>query len=405
MGKKVAIIGGGAAGFFTAINLAEQRPDLNITLYEGSNKLLAKVLVSGGGRCNVTNRIEDPLELASKYPRGREFLLKPFLAFGSKDTKVWFEKRNVPLKTEDDGRVFPLSNTSSTIFNCLTKLALHNGVTVELGKRLEKFRHNGTHWELAFKSSDIVADALVLATGSNPKVYQMVEKAGLEVVAPLPSLFTFNSNKHHLIDLAGLSVPNAHTSIKEIKGSKEDGPLLITHWGYSAPSILKLSAWYARELAALDYHFTLSINWGAYDRNELKSLFQEYTTSRPKDRIYSWREHNLPKRLWQVLFAEANFQEYTNWSEIGKKGIERLLEKLCRYEINIAGKSTFKEEFVTAGGVDLKQVDNETFGILGHLNLYAVGEVLNIDAVTGGFNFQAAWTGGFLAAKALTKAL
>lgn len=405
MGKKVAIIGGGAAGFFTAINLAEQRNDLEIILYEGSNKLLAKVLISGGGRCNVTNRIEDPNQLSAKYPRGKDFLLQPFHLFGSKETKIWFEERGVALKTEEDGRVFPLSNTSTTIFGCLTKLARDKEVKVELGKRLEKFRHNGSQWELAFKGVDLVADAVVLASGSNPKVYQMVEKAGIEIVSPLPSLFTFNSEKHHLIDLAGLSVPHAYTSIKQIKGSKEDGPLLITHWGYSAPSILKLSAWYARELAALDYHFTLVINWGAYDRNELKALFKEYTTTRPKDKIYSWREHNLPKRLWQILFAEANFQEYTNWSEIGKNGIERLLDKLCSYEIRIAGKSTFKEEFVTAGGIDLKQVDATSFAINNKPNLYAVGEVLNIDAVTGGFNFQAAWTGGFLAAASIARQL
>lgn len=402
MKKKIAIVGGGAAGFFTAINLAESRADLDITLFEGSNKLLAKVLISGGGRCNVTNRIEDAAQLSLKYPRGSTFLLEPFSVFGSKQTKAWFEERNVPLKTEDDGRVFPLSNTSSTIYNCLTQAARTAGVKIELGKRLEKFRHNGDHWELAFKGVNLTANALVLATGSSPKVYKMVEKNNLKIIPPLPSLFTFNAKKHQFIPLAGLSVPNAYTSIKEIKGSKEDGPLLITHWGYSAPSILKLSAWYARELADLDYIFTLVINWNAYNRNELKTAFQTYTTSRPKDKVYSWKEHNLPKRLWQVLLKEAAFQEYTNWSEIGKKGIERLLDKLCCYEVRIAGKSTFKEEFVTAGGIDLAQVEPTTFALNKHPNLYAVGEVLNIDAVTGGFNFQAAWTGGYIAAKALS---
>lgn len=401
MKKKIAIIGGGAAGFFTAINLAESRADLDVTLYEGSNKLLAKVLVSGGGRCNVTNRLEDPNLLADKYPRGSDFLLEPFKTFGSKQTKEWFEERNVPLKTEDDGRVFPLSNTSSTIFSCLTQAARSAGVTVELGKRLEKFRHNGDQWDLAFKGVDLTADALVLATGSNPKVYKIIEKNNIEIVAPLPSLFTFNAKNHHFIALAGLSVPSAYTSIKEIKGSIEDGPLLITHWGYSAPSILKLSAWYARELANLNYTFTLVMNWNGYDRKELKALFESYTTARPKDKIYSWKEHDLPKRLWQVLFAEANFKEYTNWSEIGKKGIERLLAKLCCYEVRIEGKSTFKEEFVTAGGIELNQVEHTTFAIKEQPNLYAVGEVLNIDAVTGGFNFQAAWTGGYIAAKAM----
>ncbi len=401
MRKKVAIIGGGAAGFFTAINLAESRTDLDITIYEGSNKLLAKVLVSGGGRCNVTNRLEDPNLLVGKYPRGSDFLLEAFKTFGSKQTKEWFEERNVPLKTEDDGRVFPLSNTSSTIFSCLTQAATSAGVTVELGKRLERFRHNGEQWDLAFKGADLTTDALVLATGSNPKVYKIIAKNNIEIVAPLPSLFTFNAKEHHFVTLAGLSVPKANASIKEIKGSKEDGPLLVTHWGYSAPSILKLSAWYARELANLDYRFTLVMNWNGYNRKELKALFESYTASRPKDKIYSWREHDLPKRLWQMLFTEAHFKEYTNWSEIGKKGIERLLDMLCCYEIPIEGKSTFKEEFVTAGGIELNQVEQTTFAIKEQPNLYAVGEVLNIDAITGGFNFQAAWTGGYLVAKAM----
>jgi len=405
MGKKVAIIGGGAAGFFTAINLAEQRQDLDITIFEGSNKLLAKVLVSGGGRCNVTNRLEDPRELSSKYPRGKTFLKESFEQFGSKETKRWFEERGVALKTEEDGRVFPSSNTSSTIFNCLTKLARQNGVKVEQGMRLDGLNFADGLWNLSFKNTIIQTEILVLATGSNPKIYKLLEQNGVGIVSPLPSLFTFNAKKHHIVDLAGLSVSNAKTSIKEITGSTEKGPLLVTHWGYSAPAILKLSAWYARELARLDYNFTLVVNWDNYDRKELKSLLQSYSHSMPKSKVLNWREHNLPKRLWQKLFVEASFMEYTNWSEIGKKGIERLLDKLYSYEIPIAGKSTFKEEFVTAGGIDLKQVNNNTFQIESKDNLYAVGEVLNIDAVTGGFNFQAAWTGGFLAAKAIATQL
>lgn len=405
MQKKVAIVGGGAAGFFTAINLAEKRPDLSITIYEASNKLLAKVLVSGGGRCNVTNRIESPVELAQKYPRGKEFIREPFHTFGSKETKEWFQNRNIPLKTEDDGRVFPRSNTSTTIYDCLTKGARDAGVAILKGKRLQGFEYIGERWLLRFKEENVEADVLVLATGSNPTVYKMIETEGIAVVSQLPSLFTFNAANHHLIDMAGLSVPNALTSIKELKESKEDGPLLITHWGFSAPSILKLSAWYARELAAINYNFTLVINWGYFDRAALKKQLISYTTLRPKDKIYSWREHQLPKRLWVLLLHEANFKEYTNWSEVGKKGIERILDKLCSYEVKISGKSTFKEEFVTAGGIDLQQVDSNSFSISCKPNLYAVGEVLNIDAVTGGFNFQAAWTGGFLAAEAMSKSL
>lgn len=400
--KKVAIIGGGAAGFFTAINLAELRQDIAITLYEGSNKLLAKVLVSGGGRCNVTNRIEDPKQLAANYPRGNEMLQETFSLFGSKETKEWFTKRGISLKTEEDGRVFPQSNTSSTIFQYFTATAKRLGITVKLGERLNGLKVIENGWQLQFKNTILNADAVVLATGSNPSILQLLQNEGIKMVLPVPSLFTFNAKKHDMLDLAGLSVPAAFTHIKEVKGSKENGPLLITHWGFSAPSILKLSAWYARELADLNYNFTLIVNWNQYDRKTLKIQFEDHTKTKAKDKVYSWKDHNLPKRLWQRLFAEAGFKEYINWSEIGKKGIERLLNVMCAYPIEIGGKSTFKEEFVTAGGIDLCQLNPKTFALHTKPNFYAVGEVLNIDAVTGGFNFQAAWSGGYLAAKSIS---
>jgi predicted Rossmann fold flavoprotein len=405
MGKKIAVIGGGAAGFFTAINIAERAPDAAITLYEASNKLLAKVLISGGGRCNVTNVISDPIELSKNYPRGQHFLKPVFEEFSSSDTQKWFEEHGVPLKTEADGRVFPASNSSQSIYQCLTKNASKCGVRVQLSSRLKSLSKQDDKWKLTIGEQEILADTVVLATGSGPSVYKMLAGIGLNIVPPLPSLFTFNAAKHTQLDLAGVSTGNATVSIKEIKNSKITGPILITHWGYTAPAILKLSAWYARDLAALQYKFTLQINWNSYNAAELTPIFRALTESHPKDKVSLWREHGLPKRLWQHLLEHAKLQEFTNWSEIGKKGILRLVASLSAFEVVISGKSTFKEEFVTAGGIALEQVNNSTFALSNYENLYAVGEVLDIDAVTGGFNFQAAWSGSYLAAKAIAASM
>jgi len=398
MSQSVAIIGGGAAGFFTAINIAEKNSDLEVTIYEGSNKLLAKVLVSGGGRCNVTNKISNPIELSKQYPRGHDFLLPVFEQFTSDDTERWFAERGVPLKCEDDGRKFPLTNSSHTIYNCLTSLASKHNVTVNMGHRLENFTQVNRRWELEFNKLAVTCDYLVLCTGSNPSIYHLLGTKGIEIVPPLPSLFTFKSKNHNLVDLAGVSVESSSVSIKELKNSFETGPLLITHVGYSAPAVIKISAWYARELAQLDYRFTLVINWGTYDADTLLELFKSYTSDKPKERVMSWKEHGLSKRLWIQLCQIAEFKEYTNWSEIGKKGIQRLIHVLCQFEAQIVGKSAFKEEFVTAGGIDLSAVKPDSFQITGQPNMYAVGELLNIDAVTGGFNFQAAWSGAYIAA-------
>ncbi|MFT4826844.1 MAG: putative Rossmann fold flavoprotein [Paracoccaceae bacterium] len=400
---KIAIIGGGAAGFFCAINAAEKLPQANITIYEASNKLLAKVLISGGGRCNVTNTISEPSVLAANYPRGREFLEPIFHTFTSSDTQEWFTTRGVPLKTEADGRVFPQSDNSQSIYKCLLNETRRLNISVLLSKRLKSLIHEGEKWQLDFGSENVQVDKVVLATGSNKGVYDMLAAMDVEIVPPLPSLFTFNAKQHTQLELAGLSVPDAHVSIMGIQNSREVGPVLITHWGYTAPAILRLSAWYARELSALDYTFNLKINWAAHDSKKLTALFKSYAETKPKERVVSWKEHNLPKRLWQYLFEAAALPPYTNWSEIGKKGIVRLVTVLCAYESAINGKSTFKEEFVTAGGIALTEVNNDTFEIIKYKGLYAVGELLNIDAITGGFNFQAAWSGGYMAAKSLAQ--
>lgn len=404
MSKRIAIIGGGAAGFFTAINLAEKAPELTISIYEGSNKMLAKVLVSGGGRCNVTNVIRDPVELSNQYPRGKEFLESVFQSFSTSDTKHWFESRGVNLKDEEDGRVFPESNTSETIYNCLYRGAIKAGVAIHKGHRLSDFERKGDKWELTINEERIETDFLVLATGSNNKIYSLLASKGISIVNPLPSLFTFNAKRHSLLEMAGLSVKNGSAHIKEIKGSEQSGPVLITHWGYSAPAILKLSAWQARELAAMDYKFHLVINWIGIDKKALTQTFKDLSSAHPKDKVKSYKLHDIPKRLWTYLFEESSLADYTNWSEIGKKGIARLVKNLCEYEVYIDGKSTFKEEFVTAGGIDLLEMDNSSMRVKNQPNLYAAGEVLNIDAVTGGFNFQAAWSEAYLIAEDIASA-
>lgn len=400
MNKEIAIIGGGAAGFFTAVNLAKSRPDLNITIYEGSSKLLSKVLISGGGRCNVTNSISEPNELIKNYPRGNPFLIEAFKHFSSNDTRAWFDQRDVPIKMELDGRAFPESNSSESIYNCLLNGAKTLEVIIKPHHRLDRIEIKNKAFTLYFGSVSVNANVVVLATGSNPSVYKIVQNLGIKTVPLVPSLFTFNAKVHEQLPLAGVSVQNAQVWVKEIPHSAQNGPLLITHWGYSGPSILRLSAWYARELHQLNYHFTTIINWmQTYSSQQLTDVFLNLMQNEPKQKVSAWKNHSLPKRLWTSLLEEASIKEYTNWSEIGKKGIARLVNKLTNYEVVINKKSTFKDEFVTAGGICLEEVHKDSFQLKKHPGLYAAGEILNVDAITGGFNFQAAWTGGYLIAK------
>lgn len=403
--SKVAVIGGGAAGFFTAINLAEKCSNADITIYEGSSKILSKVLISGGGRCNVTNEISDPVLLSKNYPRGKSFLVDIFERFSTNDTQNWFEERGVKLKTEVDGRVFPKSDSSKTIFNCLTQHANRLGVKLEKTTRLWDFKSIQQGWKLLLSDHKLVfVDFLVLATGSNHKMYKLLAHKGLKITPPLPSLFTFNAKDHKaMINLTGISVPMGSAQIKQLPNSAQSGPILITHWGFSAPAILKLSAWHARTLAELDYTFTLVINWSDKSKEELKKEMQSSALEHPKDKVMHWKKHNISKRLWKHIFEKSELKEFTNWSEIGKKGTERLLQNMCEYEVAINGKSTFKEEFVTCGGIDLSELDPETLEITKLRQVYAAGELLDIDAITGGFNFQAAWSESVVLAEAISK--
>ncbi|MBR9859639.1 aminoacetone oxidase family FAD-binding enzyme [bacterium] len=403
MAKQISIIGGGAAGFFAAINIAERNPKAKITIYEGSNSLLSKVLISGGGRCNVTTAIQDPFRLSKQYPRGHEVLEPVFKRFGSKETYQWFENRGVRLKTEEDGRVFPRSNSSSSIYNVLVDSAKKLGVKVELNHRLKDIRYIENSIELDFQDQVVSTDYLILSTGSNKQVWGILSKLGYEIVAPVPSLFTFKSKDPEFKSLAGVSVQDAEVRISGVKG-QFNGPLLITHRGFSGPAILKSSAWLAQELEQKNYSFELIISWvNPSHRAKLEDSLRATAEQFPKEKVLNWRDHGLPKRLYQHLFERTKLREYTNWSEIGKKGVKALLEQIFECKISISGKDTFKEEFVTAGGIDLKQLNMSNFQSKLHPEIYFAGEVLNIDAITGGFNFQAAWSGAFLIAEDLTR--
>ena len=398
--SKIAIIGGGAAGFFTAINIAERKPNAEITIYEGSNKLLSKVLISGGGRCNVTNEEFRPKELAKHYPRGHNELVTVFEKFNSKDCWNWFEERGVPLKVEEDGRVFPRSNSSKSIYNCLTQTAKKLGIVVKLAHRLKDFKRNDNGWLLSFDEHELLADKLVFCTGGSKQIWAMLDNKGISIEGSCPSLFTFNAKHTVLQELSGVSTETAAVSV--INGQKQYGPLLITHAGFSGPSVLKLSAWEARTMAQMNYQFKLSINWNtSLDQTRFIQLLREKTTQTPKERVRNFKEHGLAKRLYSAICDAANISEYTNWSEIGKKGIARLCKALFDFEVEITSKSTFKEEFVNCGGVKLSSIDLQTFESKEQTDLYFAGEVLNIDAETGGYNFQAAWSTAYLVSQAV----
>lgn len=397
----VLIIGAGAAGFFTAINIAEQNSSLNIAILERGNAVLQKVKVSGGGRCNVTHACFDPKELTQFYPRGEKELLGPFHQFCCGDTFEWFDNHGIPLKIEDDGRVFPESNSSQTIIDCFTFEAKKHQIEVLRNQGvLDFYKEEGT-WKVITKADEFQAKNLVVAGGSSPKLWKLLAKIGHQIINPVPSLFTFNITDERIKDIPGVVVQNAQ--VKVIDSTLEsEGPLLTTHWGLSAPSILKLSAFGARELYDRNYQFDIEVNFIQMDAedclNELKTLKQELA----KNLVYKYTQFDLPKRLWQKLVTAANISDTTRWADLTKPQLEDLMKQLTSAIFTVDGKSTFKEEFVTAGGVDLKEVNFKRFESRLHSNLFFAGEVLNIDAVTGGFNFQNAWTGGFIVAKAIT---
>ena len=403
--KQIIVIGGGAAGFFGAIAAAENNPNAKVILLEKNRTVLNKVRISGGGRCNVTHACFDSKQLAKFYPRGGAFLRPLFNQFNVQNTVQWFENQGVELKKESDGRMFPITDNSETIAQSLEQKAKQLGVTVMTSFGVSKINfENNQITSLELQSGEILpADSVLVTTGGNPNItgYQWLMDTGHTIVSPVPSLFTFNVPTSHFHDLAGVSVQKA--SVK-VAGKKliQDGALLVTHWGFSAPAVLKLSAWGARELADLLYDFTAIINWiPDVSEKKIREIFDEIKKTNPKKLIQSNQQFELPSRLWKRFCELSEIDENLRWIDLTIKHSNKLIENLINSSQKVQGKTTFKEEFVTCGGIDLSEINPETLESKLIKGLFFAGEVLDIDAVTGGYNFQAAWTTGFVAGKNL----
>jgi hypothetical protein len=397
----IIIVGGGAAGFFTAINIVEKNPKLKVAILERGKTVLEKVRISGGGRCNVTHACFVPNDFVKFYPRGEKELRGPFHQFCSGDTVEWFEKHGVALKIEDDGRMFPVSNSSQTIIDCFLSATQKLGIQVLTGQSVQSIFKAEKYWKVETNHETFAFEKLIMTTGSNPKIWDMLSSLGHTIVPPVPSLFTFNIKDIRIKDLMGVS---ALASVK-VKNSKlsASGPLLITHWGMSGPGILRLSAWGARELFDKNYQFTLQVNWlneVTFDvaMDILKELKQEHA----KKTVSKKSLFELPNRLWESLVIASQIDSERKWADLSKKQLTDLANQLTNGEFQVNGKSTFKEEFVTAGGIDLKEINFKTMESKLHKNLFFAGEIVNIDAITGGFNFQNAWTSGFIVAQTIS---
>jgi hypothetical protein len=401
---RVVVIGGGAAGFFGAVACAASHPHTQVILLEASRQPLAKVRVSGGGRCNVTHACFEPINLVQNYPRGEKALQGAFSRFQATDTVKWFANQGVKLKTEADGRMFPTTDSSETIIDCLTKAADLAGVELLTGKTVVSVVKQTTGFEVELKTGEkIKCDRILLATGSNPLGYQIAQALGHTIEPPVPSLFTFNILDKHLKELAGISANPVQLKLSIAKKTLEQtAPLLITHWGLSGPAVLKLSAWGARVLHDCKYQATLLINWQPkYSNDQLRSQLLLTKTENPKKAIALQRGVDLPHRLWQYLIARTGIGLEQRWAEISNKSLNQIIQELTQGAYQITGKGAFKEEFVTCGGVSLKQVNFKTMASRITPGLHFAGEVLDIDGVTGGFNFQSAWTTAWIAGNAL----
>jgi predicted Rossmann fold flavoprotein len=399
MHKQVVIIGGGAAGFFAALNLAEGIPGSEILILEKSNKLLSKVKVSGGGRCNVTHACFEQKELSKHYPRGEKELLGPFHRFYTSDTIAWFADRGIELKVEDDGRMFPTSDSSQTIIDCFLNEAENKGIHIWKQVEVKSVRKEEVFQIKLSNGHAITADQLIIATGGHPKkkAYDWIENLGHSVVDPIPSLFTFNLPKHPSNQLMGLAQDATVTIIGF--NAQAYGPLLFTHWGMSGPAVLKLSAVAADYLHRQNYQFDYEVEWlgnaaDFIDRQRKQVANKQVNLSKPEE---------FSKRFWAYLLDRAKVSPKLNWADLNKQQLLDLEQTLERDTYQAAGKTTFKEEFVTCGGVDLKEIDMKTMESKVLNGLYFAGEVINVDGLTGGFNFQAAWTTSYLAALAISQ--
>jgi predicted Rossmann fold flavoprotein len=418
MKKKLIVIGGGAAGFFCAVTAARLNPQLEVIILEKTNKLLSKVRISGGGRCNVTHACFEIDQMIRNYPRGSNFLKKAFHQFFTTDTVNWFTKRGVKLKTEQDGRMFPITDSSQTIIDCLMREANEFGIQIITNAEVKNIHFQSGLFQIRI-SDDRAIDSRLLAPGSElsttdficvasggyPKssMFDWLRETGHKIDEPVPSLFTFNSPGHEITKLMGVSVNPAKV---KIVGSKleQEGPILITHWGLSGPSILKLSAWGAREFAAKNWNFSIRINWiPQFDESSLRKKLQLLRAESATQKIYAKNSFALPQRLWEFLIASSDIKPEMNWADLPAKLQNKLIQHLLQFEMSIKGKTTFKEEFVTAGGINLSEVDANTMMSKKVKNLFFAGEVLDVDGVTGGFNFQHAWTSGFIAGKSIAE--
>ncbi len=392
--KKIAIIGGGAAGFFTAANLGKELGSQTL-LFEQSSVPLQKVRVSGGGRCNVTHACFDPKELVEFYPRGKKELRSVFHKFQPGDTMEWFESRNVFLKIEDDNRIFPVSDNSMSIIECLINEVEKNKVEVKLSETVQKISKKGDSFLLETKSDSYEFEKIVFTPGSSVKSMEILKNLGHTIVQPIPSLFTFNIKDERLKDLMGISFEWAEISIPQLKMEAE-GPMLITHWGLSGPGILRLSAWGALELNRLNYEFEIRINFIQKSKEDCIDFLNEFKLEHAKKSVYKINPFSFPKRFWHRILETSKLPQDLTFSHLNKFQLQKISEELTEGIYQVKGKSTFKDEFVTAGGVDLKEIDFKTMESKIVPNLFLAGEILNIDAITGGFNFQACWSEAFL---------
>lgn len=397
----IIIVGGGAAGFFTAINIVEKNPKLKVAILERGKEVLTKVRISGGGRCNVTHACFEPNELVKFYPRGEKELRGPFHQFCSGDTIEWFEKHGVELKIEADGRMFPVSNSSQTIIDCFLNATQKLGISVLTGQSVQSIFKKDDFWKIETQSETYITEKLILATGSNPKMWEMLQEFGHAIISPVPSLFTFNIKDARIKELPGVA---AQVTVK-VKDTKltSTGPLLITHWGMSGPAILKLSAWGARTLFEKNYQFTIYVNWlNDIDTEDAEKILKELKLEHSKKAVSKKSPFEFPNRLWESLVLASGIESETKWADLSKMQLQNLANQLTNASFQVNGKSTFKEEFVTAGGIDLKEINFKTMQSKLHENLYFAGEIVNIDAITGGFNFQNAWTSGFIVANSIS---
>lgn len=398
------MVGGGAAGFFCAVNAARMNPSLKVTVVEKSDKLLSKVKVSGGGRCNVTHACFDIGEMSRQYPRGQNFVKKTFHQFFTTDTIKWFEERAVKLKAESDGRMFPVTDSSQTIIECLVREANKYGVKIMMRSEVRSMRSEGGLFNIELSDSrHLNSEFICIACGGYPKssMFNWLKELGHLIEEPAPSLFTFNLPKHPISQLMGVSVGEVRV---KITGTKlvQQGPVLITHWGLSGPAILRLSAWGAKELKEKNWEFGISINWlPHFNEQQLREEFKRLRSEMASQKVISKNPLGLPARLWEFLALQSGIKPGWRWADLPSAEQNRFIKNLCTYECDIKGKTTFKEEFVTAGGIRLNEVDANTMMSKKLPGLFFAGEVLDVDGITGGFNFQHAWTSGWIAAKTI----